>query len=59
MNNKRVHATQKICRIFFRTGQVNLTVEFFAFNTKLPEMATLASQEFTAAKKNFQWSSTC
>ena len=25
--------------------------EFFAFNTKLPEMVILASKDFTAAKK--------
>ena len=25
-------------------------IEFFAFNTKLPEMAMLASKNFTAAK---------
>ena len=26
-------------------------LEFFAFNTKLPEMAMLASNDFTTAKK--------
>ena len=26
-------------------------IEFFAFNTKLPEMAMLVSKDFTAAKK--------
>ena len=28
-----------------------MTVEFFAFNTKLPEAVMLASKDFTAAKK--------
>ena len=28
-------------------------VQFFAFNTKLPEIAMLASEDFTAAKNKF------
>ena len=28
-----------------------IAIEFFAFNTKLPEMATPASKDLTAAKK--------
>ena len=36
-----------------------ITVEFFAFNAKLPAMAILASRDFTAAKKSYlQWDST-
>ena len=30
---------------------VSTTIEFFAFNTKLPDMAILASNDFSAAKK--------
>ena len=29
-----------------------MLVEFFAFNTQLPEMAILASKDFTAAKES-------
>ena len=33
--------------------------EFFTFNTKLPEMAMLASKNFIIAKKSYlQWGST-
>ena len=38
---------QYICLI----KQLSLTVEFFAFNTKLAEMEILVPKDFTAAKK--------
>ena len=37
------------------TTMVACQTEFFAFNTKLPIMAMLASKGFAAVKKLFQW----
>ena len=36
-----------------------VSIDFFTFNTKLPEMVLLVSNDFTTAKKSYpQWSST-
>ena len=51
LTEERGQCTPVPIKIFQQKG--DQIVEFFAFSTKLPEMAILASKYFTAAKESY------
>ena len=51
LTEERGQCTPVPIKIFQQKG--DQVVEFFAFSTKLPEMAFLASKYFTAAKESY------